>query len=153
MNDEDTRSGSRWEPEDSAESAAPDTDQTSTTTEQPAAPEPPSDNAAPSDAPAASETADATPSRDWKDRFRGRTALAGAGIGLAAISGIGGFAIGHATADDSGRVGFVNNDGPGRDGRIPGGEGGDFRGPQDGDGTAPSQPDGSGDDAQSSSTT
>ena len=147
MNDEDTtaRSGSRWEPKEGADdSAAAEADEANATLEQPSEP--------PSDAPAATETTE-EPNRDWKERFSGRTALAGAGIGLAAISGVAGFAIGHATADDSGRVGFVRtNDG---DGRLPGppadGER-DFHGPRGGDGAAPGQSDDD-DDAQSSSTT
>src|SRR5215203_6347784 len=101
MNDEDTtpRSGSRWEPKGDAEGTpAAETDEANATLEQPSEP--------PSDAPAVTETTE-EPNRDWKERFSGRTALAGAGIGLAAISGVAGFAIGHAIADDSGRMGFV----------------------------------------------
>lgn len=136
MNDEDTtpRSGSRWEPEDDAEDTpAAETDEATPTLEQPSEP--------PTDASATPETTENAPSPDWKERFSGRTALAGAGIGLAAISGVAGFAIGHATGDDSGRVGFVRtNDG---DGRLPGppvGDERDFHGPRGGDLTDTAQP-------------
>lgn len=97
MDDEqDAGSGSRWEPE----SGRPADETSELGTPEPARP--------------GAETPAGR--RDW---MRSRAALTGAGVGLAAVIGLGGFAIGHATADGDGGhrkgPGFHHLDG-GRDG-------------------------------------
>ena len=109
-------SGSRWEP--TPDGADP------TTVESPAAPGTTAEQPAATvdDSPAHETTATPT-----VRRFRGRAALAGAGLGLVVVGGIGGYAIGHATGDDGpGKVGLVSNELPGQDGRM--------HGPRDGGG-------------------
>ena len=71
-------------------------------------------------------------------RNRGRLLLAGGALGVALVAGAGGFALGHATADD-GRDGAGRFGGPGGfSGKFPGGPmGGQQNGPQ---GTLPGQP-------------
>jgi hypothetical protein len=88
------------------------------------------------------ETAESTPSatekpggrRDW---MRSRGAITGAGVGLAAIIGLGGFAIGHATADGDG--GHREGQGFHRFEGDRGGEG-HGRGPRTGLGDRPEAP-------------
>ncbi len=61
---------------------------------------------------------------DRRSRFAGlrsRTGLAAgaAGLGLALVAGVGGFALGHVSADPGDRVGLVGEDAPGNgDGRF-----------------------------------
>jgi hypothetical protein len=99
MSDEQTpRSGSRWEP-------APDDE----TVVQPSTPPvPPAATDAP--APAA---ASAAPTRTWTQRVRGNGGLAGAALALVLFSGVGGFAVAHATAGPD-RFGLEGE-------RVPGG--------------------------------
>lgn len=95
-------SGSRWEP------VAP---------AQPAATAPDTAQAPP---PATTAYAPAPPRRN-----RGGLILAGGALGVALVAGAGGFALGHATADDGrdgpGRMGFQNGfPGGGPQGTFPG---------------------------------
>ena len=143
MSDEQTpRSGSRWEPEpDDATVAQPTTP-----------PEPPA--ATDTEAQA---TAPAPPQRTWTRRVRGNGGLVGAALALVLFSGVGGFAIGHATAGHD-RFGLVGE-------RFPGGPGAGFPGADgqlppprhdddnDGFGTPPgSDDDGGGTENESGST-
>ncbi len=88
--------------------------------EQPPTPSPPAVAYAPAPAP----------------RNRGRLLLAGGAVGVALVAGAGGFALGHATADDGrdgrfGRPGFGTFNGPQQRQQMPPGfQGGP--GPQDG---------------------
>ena len=106
MSDEQNpRSGSRWEPSPEDETVAHPT----TPPEPPAA----TDTQPPAPAPVA-------PRRTWTQRVRGNGGLVGAAIALVLFSGVGGFAIGHATAGHD-RFGLVGE-------RFPGGPGGGFPG-------------------------
>jgi hypothetical protein len=115
------------------------------------------DDQTPSDEPTEVETTEIETTAEqpdapdrWTSRLRGRGALAASGVGLVAISGLGGFALGHATAGDGGDSRFVRTDMPFENGHgpRPGDEGG-FRGRmRGGDGTRPPEggmpPNGSG---------
>jgi hypothetical protein len=91
----------------------------------------------PAGQPATTAYAPAPPQRN-----RGGLILAGGALGVALVAGAGGFALGHATADD-GRdgMGRFGQGGPGGfQGQFPGGpgqQGGQQQGPQ---GTLPGQP-------------
>jgi hypothetical protein len=143
--DDDTRpigSDPAWEP-----APAPGPPETAASGAADPAAEPAADPAVDS-APAAERTSRAS---RWRFRLIGtpgrrRGALAGAAVGLVAVSGLGGFAIGHAAADDSGRLGdrgqvdarFRDRDGDGHG--FPGGVP-----PQGSEGLVPSPPGGDGD--------
>ena len=105
MSDEQTpRSGSRWEPGPDDETVA-----------QPATPpEPPvaTDTEAPAPAPAA-------PKRPWTQRVRGNGGLVGAAVALVLVGGLGGFAVGHATAGPDRFPGGPGGGFPGADGQLP----------------------------------
>jgi hypothetical protein len=100
MSDEqDTGSGSRWE----SGAGSPDEDTTELAAHEPT-PQP---------------VAEAP--RDRRAWMRGRGAIGGAAVGIAAVFGLGGFAVGHAAADDGPqRPGFERfHHFPGdRDGRL-----------------------------------
>ena len=102
-------------------------------------------------------TAPAAPKRTWTQRVRGNGGLVGAALALVLVSGVGGFAVGHATAGHD-RFGLVGE-------RFPGGPGGGFPGADgqlppprhddddDGFGTPPgSDDDGGGTENESGST-
>jgi hypothetical protein len=124
VSDEHTpTSGSRWEP-----------------TADPAAPAPhdqphPDDQPHPHDEPtqelptAADEPARPAPA----GRRGGRAALAAAGLGLVLAGGLGGFAVGHATAGTSTATSQVSDDQVSDDGGVAGDADGDgFAGPRGG---------------------
>ena len=143
-------SGSRWEPEpDDATVAQPTTPPV-----PPAAADPEVQQAAPAPTPV---SASAPAKRTWTERVRGNGGLVGAALALVLFSGVGGFAIGHATAGHD-RFGLVGE-------RFPGGPGGAFPGADgqlppprhdddnDGFGTPPgSDDDGGGTENESGST-
>ena len=164
MSDDQTpRSGSRWEPTPGAD---PDDEATQ---HQPVAPPPPAATAESSVAEPAAESAEPVSKRGWTSRVRSRGGLIGAAVALVLVSGLGGFAIGHATAGPD-RFGMVRGEfhgGPG--GGWPGGDAGrpfpgppgmhrdGFATPPDGDdSTTPeddsSSPEDGADDQQSGST-
>jgi hypothetical protein len=113
-------SGSRWEPDGGASSEQSEPTEIEATAEQPAASPPSPDHE------------EASRTDRWTSRLRGRGALAASGIGLAAISGLGGFALGHATAGDGSDSRFVRTDMESGGVPRPGTEGG-FRGRLHGD--------------------
>lgn len=131
MSDEQNpRSGSRWEPSPEDETVAHPT----------TPPEPPAATDTQPSAPAP-----VAPRRTWTQRVRGNGGLVGAAIALVLFSGVGGFAIGHATAGHD-RFGLVGE-------RFPGGPGGGFPGadgqlppPRHDDGDGFGTPPGSDDD-------
>ena len=123
MSDEQTpRSGSRWEPTPGVD---PDNEET---TRQPAGALPAAATAAPS-VEEPSDPSEPAAKRGWTSRMRSRGGLVGAALALVLVSGLGGFAIGNATAgpDRFGMVGGDFHGGPG--GGFPGGDG-----DRDGDG-------------------
>lgn len=83
-----------------------------------------SDEPTPSDEPTTVETAAEQPAASptdgdvaptsakdrWASRLRSRGGLAASGVGLVVISGLGGFALGHASAGDGGDARFVGFD-------------------------------------------
>lgn len=140
MTDEQTpRSGSRWEP-------APDDE----TVARPATPpEPPVVTHAGAPAPASP----ATP-RTWGQRVRSNGGLVGGALALVLFSGLGGVAIGHATAGPD-RFGLVGERAPG--GGFPAPGAGQLPPPRHGDdgdglGTPPGSDDDGGGAGESGST-
>ena len=108
MSNDETQpaSGSRWEPAEQPPATPP----TSTTTPAAASPV--------AYAPA--------PTRQQPGSNRGRLLLAGGAVGIALVAGAGGFALGHASADDGREGGQLWRQGPGG---FPGGPQGTFPGP------------------------
>lgn len=134
MSDEqNARSGSRWEPGPADETVAQPT----------APPEPPAATSA--EAPAPPPVTAPAAKRGWTQRARGNGGLVGAALALVLVGGVGGFAVGHATAGPD-RFGLVGE-------RYPGGPGGGFPGadgqlppPRHDDGPGFGTPPGSDDD-------
>jgi hypothetical protein len=133
MSDEQTpQSGSRWEP--TPPEAADET------ASQPAPPPVP-ESAAATTVPAEART-------PWTRRIRSNSGLVGAGVALVLVGGLGGVAIGHATAGPD-RIGMVREGfqgGPGG-GFPPGGDHHGFGTPPGGSDDDHAPDDGGGDDS------